>query len=118
ERGKHDRAGGGAPHALGASGVRNPLEAEQDPENKSKTSVLHGGGMKSLKRTPFVALSTNRRNVIGSTTVSAIHPITIAQKSAHNVSRGSIRMHARTRVATRYRKGSTAEASMASICSE
>ncbi|MEI9974672.1 MAG: hypothetical protein WDO73_23055 [Ignavibacteriota bacterium] len=47
----------------------------------------------------------------------ATHPIKIPKTSAAKVSSGSIRMQANTRVATKYRNGSTPDASMASICS-
>src|SRR3981081_3629442 len=77
-----------------------------------KTAVLSTGGTKSLTSRFLNPSSNTSRSEIGSANVIATHPIRTPQKLAANVSSGSIRTHANTRVATRYLYGSTADASI------
>src|SRR5947208_1031278 len=66
---------------------------------KPKTIVLRVGGIKSLNSAFLKPLSRNRRSEMGSASILAIQPMNMPQKSEARVSRGSIRMHAKTRVA-------------------
>src|SRR5438552_1804274 len=74
---------------------------------KPKTIVLRVGGIKSLNSAFLKPLSRNRRSEMGSASILAIQPMNMPQKSEARVSRGSIRMHAKTRVATKNLYGGT-----------
>src|SRR3990170_384581 len=83
--------------------ARIPWKQAIRPMIRPNTAVLMVGARKSLKVAFLKPVSKNKRNEIGSLIVLATQPMTIPEKSAARVSRGSTRVHARTRGATRNR---------------
>jgi hypothetical protein len=93
------------------------LEGRDQPDDRPKTDVSTMGGIKSVNVASLKPVSKKKQSEIGSAHIAVIQAIAMLTKSAAMVSSGSINVHARTRVAPRYLWGSTADASMASICS-
>jgi len=117
QRGKYYRAGSGPAYAFGAALDVHPLEAADDADNSAVDRGLQSGGNEIVKGHIFESALEKELGRNGLCERGGAPPITTPQKSAARVRSGSIRMQAATRVAARYLKGSTAEASIASICS-
>src|SRR5271165_3295153 len=79
--------------------VRIPWKHATSPMIRPNTIVLNVGGRKSLKSAPLKPALMNWCKETGSTIACVTQPMSKPQKSAARVSRGSIRIQARMRVA-------------------
>ncbi len=100
QRGQDHRTGGRTAHALGASPGAHPLKAGDQPDDQSKDSGLKRGWQEIIETCAVKAADDElvERERLNQWSAQP-SPLASRMQSAARVSRGSIRMQARMRVA-------------------